>query len=69
MFKDVITSAIEDKVSVELELQKMELAGNLFGSNEAEAEVDLDLDAESENEFEQEPEETQVDNLDIPEEE
>jgi hypothetical protein len=66
-FKDAIAAAIEDKVSNNLELKKMELAGNIFKSDEPEAEVDLELNAEEE--AEEEPDLAQEDDTEIPEEE
>ena len=45
----------------------MELAGNIFKSDEPEAEVDLELNAEEE--AEEEPDLAQEDDTEIPEEE
>lgn len=54
-FKDIIQSAIEDKVSDNLELKKMELAGSLFGQQDSEEETP-ELDASMDLEFEDEVE-------------
>ena len=67
LLKMLLLAAIEDKVSNNLELKKMELAGNIFKSDEPEAEVDLELNAEEE--AEEEPDLAQEDDTEIPEEE
>lgn len=58
-FKDVIQSAIADKVSTAVDFKKMELAGNILktGSEES-GEVEPDLDIETETEVEPEQTET-----------
>jgi hypothetical protein len=66
-FKDTVTAAIEDKLSNNLELKKMELAGNMFKTDEPEAEVDIEIDAEEESE--EETSQSQEDDTEIPEEE
>ena len=45
-FKNAIHSAIEDKVSSELELKKMEFAGTIFGDAEETIETEIDLEPE-----------------------
>lgn len=66
-FKDVIQSAIADKISTAVDYKKMELAGNILntGSDES-GEVEADLDLETETEVEPdmevsvEPEQTET---------
>lgn len=63
-FKDVIQSAIADKVSTAVDYKKMELAGNILntGSDESgEVETDLDIETdEPEMELSAEPEQTET---------
>ena len=67
-FKDVIHSAIEDKVSAELELKKMEFAGNIFNEPEETPEVDLEIETEIESDEEAPEEISNEEELEIPEE-
>jgi len=65
-FKDVIQSAIEDKVSAELELKKMEFAGNVFNEPEETPEIDLETEVDT---GEEAPEEiSNEEELEVPEE-
>lgn len=63
-FKDVIQSAIADKVSTAVDYKKMELAGNILNTGSEESgEVEADLDIETDEpdmEVSVEPEQTET---------
>jgi len=60
-FKNSITSILGDKVSQSLEIQKMEMAGTIFGDDSEEQSFEDDLDVEELS--------AEVDDNEIPEEE